>query len=146
MSKIVFPYGIRFREDSRVEVFPAAEIFVAGKRGGGIRALFHIDSGATTSVMPASDGTVLGVRLLSGKPMLVRGITGDVLKGYRQTVVMHFGNVKGRVPVIFVESAITPRILGREGIFSRFGILFYEARRRVTFFEVRTERKILETI
>ena len=57
--KFIFPYGVRFLEDGRVEAFPAADISILGRHGSGIRALFHIDSGATTSVLPAQDAAAL---------------------------------------------------------------------------------------
>lgn len=74
MSKFVFPYGIRFQEDGRVETFPAAEVFIVGRGKKGIRALFHIDSGATTSIMPSGDADVLGINAERGKKIFVRGI------------------------------------------------------------------------
>ena len=70
MSHFIFPYGIRFQEDGRIHVFPAAELVILGKRGRGIRALFHLDSGATTSMLPASDATALGLTMRTGKKML----------------------------------------------------------------------------
>jgi hypothetical protein len=61
MTRFIFPYGIRFRGDRHIELFPAAELFVKGRKKQGIRAVFHIDSGATLSVLPAGDAKVLGV-------------------------------------------------------------------------------------
>lgn len=142
--RIVFPYGVRFLEDGRIETFPVAELSVLGRGGRGIRALFHIDSGATTSVLPARDAAALGIRLDGGKRMLARGLGDAAFTGYRHAVGFQFDHVTVRAPAIFVEHDSIPRILGREGIFPRFGILFDEAKRRVGFFERRTERRAIE--
>lgn len=126
MTRIVFPYGIRFREDRRVEIFPAAELAVIGRGTRGIRATFHIDSGAIVTVLPAADAQALGLRLESGKHAHVRGISGDVLNGYQHLITVQVGDRKLKIPAIFVDHVSIPRILGREGIFPRFGIVFDE--------------------
>lgn len=143
--KFIFPYGVRFLEDGRIEAFPAADISVLGRRGSGIRALFHIDSGATTSVLPAQDAAVLGIQLVRGKRMLARGLGDALFPGYRHTIKFQFGRSVIVAPVIFVEHDAIPRILGREGVFAKFGVLFDEARRRVGFLD-RRERKAIKQI
>lgn len=144
--KFIFPYGARFLEDGRIETFPAADISVVGRHGRGIRALFHIDSGATTSVLPARDAQTLGVRLKAGKRMLARGLGDVVLPGYRHTIAFQFNQFTVRAPAIFIEHDAVPRILGREGVFPRFGVLFDESRRRAGFFERSSERKVIDQI
>ena len=82
MKTFISPYGIRLQEDQRIEVFPAAEVFILGQGKRGIRALFHVDSGASVSVLPASDAEVLGIALHDGKKMTVRGIGDATLHGF----------------------------------------------------------------
>jgi len=141
MSRHIAPYGIRFREDARIEVFPAVEVLIFGTRERGLRATFHIDSGATVSILPLSDASVLGVATASGRGMLVRGISGDPLIGHRANIKLQIGSF-GRiaVPVLFVDSVEVPRILGREGIFDRYGILFDEMQRRTGWFDAKERR------
>jgi len=146
MSRSVFPYGIRFQEDGRVEIFPMAELDILGKDHAGIRAAFHIDSGATTSALPASDGEALGLLVEKGKEVRVRGILGDTQKGYMHEVTVRFAERAFRIPVIFVQDAAMPRILGRQGVFSRFAILFDEAKRRTAFLEAKMERKTIDEL
>ena len=67
MTRHLFSYGIRLRQDRRIELFPAAELLIQGQRSQGIRATSHIDSGATISVLPASDANALGIALRRGK-------------------------------------------------------------------------------
>ncbi len=146
MSRHSFPYEIRFREDSRVEVFPAIELAVLGKKGRGISALFHIDSGATTSALPTTDADALGINVLEGRETIVRGVSDATLIGYRHIVTLVLGETKLRVPVIFAPLASFPRILGREGVFTKFGIIFDETRQRTGFLDARKERKVIDSL
>lgn len=146
MSKYVFPYGIRFQEDGKIDVFPAAEIIVAGKHGSGLRALFHLDSGATTSILPTSDGKVLGISVESGTKILARGFSGELVNGFKHKISISFNDFKIRIPAIFVNNESVPRILGREGIFEKFAIFFDEPKRRTGFFDSRKARKSIDTV
>ena len=146
MTRIVFPYGIRFQEDGRVDLFPAGEFFILGRGNRGIRAIFHIDSGATTSILPASDAHVLGLRLESGQKILVRGFMGEPAAGYRHLIKIKSGTITARIPIIFVEGATVPRILGREGVFVQFSVLFDEVRKRTAFLDAYKEQKQIEAL
>lgn len=146
MNKLVFPYGIRFQEDGRIEVFPAVEADIVGLRGRGIRATFHLDSGATTSVLPGSDAAVLGFAASEGKKIVVRGITGESLMGRQSSVGIRLNGKRLRIPIIFIESVSVPRILGREGVFPLFGIIFDEAKRRSTFLDASKERRTIDAL
>ena len=146
MSRFIFPYGIRFRENGRMESFPVVEIFILGQKGKGIRALFHLDSGATTSILSGSDADVLGVNIKSGKKVLVRGISGKPLVGYRHFINIQFNQLKIKIPVIFISNTLVPRILGREGVFFNFGILFDEQKNRTVFLNSKKERKIIDSL
>ena len=145
MSKIVFPYGIRFQEDGRVDVFPAVEADIVGRRGRGIRVTFHLDSGATTSILPESDARALGLTI-SGEQRIVVGIAGEPLKGHQSKIEIRLNGKKLRIPVIFIAGVPVPRILGRQGVFSLFGIVFDEAKRRSVFLEAEKEREIIDTL
>lgn len=146
MNKLVFPYGIKFREDGKISIFPAVELFVLGRQKNGIRALFHIDSGATTSIFPKSDADILGIDLKNSKEVSVRGISGDVMRGYQSFITIHFDQLKIKIPAVFVENDWVPRVLGREGFFNRFGILFDELKKRTRFLDSKKERKTLDSL
>lgn len=144
--KFVIPYGIRFGADGRVEVVPVAHVRVRKSRGSlEVPGIFVIDSGATISLLPSTDADALGLNLKSGEKIIVHGVTGDKLIGYRHRVIMIIeGNEIKSVPVIFSEREDIPRVLGREGVFSLFGIVFDEAKRRIAFLETSAERKIID--
>lgn len=141
MTKFIFPYGIRFQEDGRTDLFPAGEFFILGYRNKGIRAIFHIDSGATTSILPASDASTLGIKLETGQKMFVRGFMGEPATGYRHFIKIKSGAMTIRIPIIFVSGVAVPRILGREGVFTQFSILFDDMRRRTAFLDAHKEQK-----
>ena len=103
MTRHLFPYGIRFRQDRRVELFPAAELLITGRRNRGIRATFHIDSGATVTVLPASDAHALGIPLRQGKQVVIGGISGEPLVGYQHTIGVPFATERINILVMFVD-------------------------------------------
>jgi hypothetical protein len=146
MTRHLFPYGIRFRHDRRVELFPAAELLVLGRRGRGIRATFHIDSGASVSLLPASDATALGLSLRGGTPVAIGGIAGEPLHGVQHLVRIAFEAGELRIPVVFVDRPDIPRILGRDGVFDRFAIVFDETRRRVAWLDAAEERDSIDAL
>ncbi len=76
--------------------------------------------------------------------MIVRGISGEALVGYRHLITIQFNQLKIKIPVIFIESVLVPRILGREGVFLQFGILFDELKYRTSFLDTEKERKIID--
>lgn len=146
--RLAVPYGIRFGAEGRIEVFPVA--YIRLKATGGTMfapGIFVIDSGATTSLLPASDAKILGLDIKKGEEVVVRGATGHTVVGYRKRVDMKIdGLTLNSVPVIFVEGDEIPRVLGREAVFNHFGILFDEARRRTGFFDSKKERKLLDSL
>ncbi|KKT30039.1 hypothetical protein A3G55_04410 [Candidatus Giovannonibacteria bacterium RIFCSPLOWO2_12_FULL_44_25] len=145
MTRFIFPYGIRFQEDGKLDIFPAAEFSVLGKRGQGIRAMFHLDSGATTSILPLSDASVLEIVLDRGKTITVRGFSGEEVVGYKRVISISLNDTRIRIPAIFVAADV-PRILGREGVFPKFAVLFDEAKRQTGFFDSHKERKLIDSV
>ncbi len=146
MKPVILPYGIRFQEDGHIETFPAAEINILGRGSKGIRAILHIDSGASTSLLPKSDAEVLGLDLSDGQRVIVRGVGEVILTGYRHIVRFNFDGRTFTAPVIISDQNNVPRVLGREEIFKRFGIVFDEARKRTAFLDERSQRKIIDAL
>lgn len=146
MGRFIAPYGIRFQQDGRLELFPALEVEILGKSRRGIRSLLHIDSGAAISILPASDGEVLGLNIDSGKKMIILGIGGEPFMGFRHAVAVHIGDIKMKLPMIFVDNPNIPRILGREGVFNYFGIIFDESKRRTAFLDIQSERQVIDSL
>ena len=138
MSKtkgLVFPYGIRLREGGVIEIFPAIEIFFLSKDGEKLSLFLIIDSGATVSVLPKSDAEVFGVRLENGIPLSISGIGGEMVNGWKHKIAVYFGDRKIQLPVVFLDTEFAPRVLGRQGVFDCFTIVFEEEKRRTGFLE-----------
>ena len=74
MSVLVLSYGIRFREDGRLETFPITEIVLFGRNKKEVGGVYLIDSGATTSIAPAHDAMLLDIALSRGRKTIIRGI------------------------------------------------------------------------
>jgi hypothetical protein len=78
--------------------------------------------------------------------MVIGGISGEPLDGYQHTIGVTFETGRIKIPVVFVDRPDVPRILGRDGVFNRFAIVFDEAHRRVAFLDSSTERAAIDTM
>ena len=135
----VFPYGIMLQEGGKVALFPAAEVTFPAPDGERVSLFLIIDSGATISALPSSDATIFGVQADRGVPITVAGITGEPLYGWRHEIQVKLGDEEILLPVVLLDSPYAPRVLGREGIFERFMIVFDEARCRSGFIDENTK-------
>ncbi|MDP3764431.1 MAG: retropepsin-like aspartic protease [bacterium] len=140
----VFPYGVRFRENGRIEAFPAVELSICGSGTMCLRAIFYIDSGATTTVIPSGDAAALGLDLSDSERIMVRGIGDETLMGHRCYIKFKIDNLLFKAPAIVMDNPAIPRILGREGIFPRFGVVFDESKHRSAFIEVKRGSKVID--
>ena len=61
LKSAVFPYGVTLRESGSVDIFPVAEVSFLNKDGDLLSLFLLIDSGATISVLPATDAAVFGL-------------------------------------------------------------------------------------
>jgi len=129
----IFPYGITLHEDGKIALFPAAEVSFSAKDGESISLFLILDSGATISALPKSDAPMLGINAEQGIPMAIAGIGDGLLRGWRHEITVRIGQETCGLPVVFLDSGRAPRVLGREGIFDRFMIIFEEDKRRSMF-------------
>ncbi len=148
---LVFPYGIRLKENGIIETFPAVEISFLPKDGEKLSLLLIVDSGATISAFPKGDAEVFGIQSENGAPLLISGISGEMIKGWRHKIPIYLGNEKIRLPIIFLDNEFAPRILGRAGIFNHFTIVFEEEKQRTGFIKkhslpARNIQKILDNL
>lgn len=147
-GNILFPYGIRLREDRTVDAFPAARISFAAPNGEWLSLFLAIDSGAAISALPKSDAFMLGVRPEDGLQLPISGVSGRTVSGWRHSVRARIGSVQLRLPVVFLNGS-APRVLGRAGVFSRFSLIFEEEKQRSALLktdsrDARTLRRMLD--
>lgn len=133
LKSVVFPYGITLREGGRVETFPAAEVSFAQRDGEWLSLFLIIDSGAMISALPATDAEVFGINLSTGFPMKIYGIGRGSISGWRHELKVRLGVNSLLLPVVFLRDYSGPRILGREGVFDKFLVLFNESRQQSAF-------------
>lgn len=134
LRSAVFPYGISFSKSGSVDIFPAAKVFFPYKDGGEVPLFLLIDSGAVISVLPLNDAEALGIKnVKNGDEILISGISGKAIKGWQHEILVRLETDTVRLPTAFLEDELTPRILGRAGIFERFTIIFEERGKRTGF-------------
>ncbi len=132
-NSFVSPYGITLKEDGEIDTIPVVEVGFKDKKGKWLSLFLIIDSGATISALPKSDATVFGINVYKGKQIMISGIGGEKLIGWQHQITTRLGKKILKFPVVFLESDMAPRVLGRAGIFENF-LLVFEEREKRTFF------------
>lgn len=148
MSKsIVFPYGIIFKEGGRVDVFPAARITFFTKKGETVSLILIVDSGAAVSALPKSDASFLGVVPEGGNSLVISGVGGEDINGWQHRLPIQLGKETLEIPVVFLDYQFAPRVLGRDGIFENFILVFEEKKHRTGFIKAATiEAKTIQKV
>lgn len=138
----VFPYGISLREGGFVDTFPVAEVSFPSKEGDRISLFLLIDSGAAISALPAADAKTLGIDAVNGDVMHIAGIDGRAVKAWRHEIKVGFGKESFDLPLAFLENSDAPRVLGREGVFDKFTLIFEESKSRIGLVMPKTKESL----
>lgn len=129
MSEIIFEY--KPLPNSKGKLYPLAKIDILYQKK---KQTFWpiIDSGANVSIFPKAVGDALGIDF-EGDPEPIEGVAGTFL-GYP-----HYVNIKLEdyhelisIRALFMIGEPYP-LLGREGIFEKFDVLFQERLKKVIF-------------
>ncbi|MEW5759129.1 MAG: hypothetical protein AB1755_06690 [Candidatus Omnitrophota bacterium] len=92
-----------------------------------------VDSGADISIIPKSEGDLLGFRIEEGEEVKdISGIGGQIPILYR-TVDMFIGAENMKIKVAWALVDDLPPILGREDIFDNFNIEFRQKDKKIIF-------------
>lgn len=135
------------KENGTIDTLPVVEVGFKNREGEWFSLFLIIDSGATISSLPKSDAEVLGIDVKKGKYMLISGIGNEKLPGWQHNVNVRFKNILLRLPIVFLDKEISPRILGRAGLFESFILVFQENRKRTGFLkEGKQEAKLVQNI
>lgn len=132
-DSFIFPYGITLKENGKIDILPVAEVEFKNKIGERFSLFLIIDSGATISALPRSDAKVLGIDLEKGEKIIISGISGEKISGWQHNIEVSLKNISLRLPVVFLDKEVAPRILGRAGIFENFILVFQEIQKRTGF-------------
>jgi len=113
------------------EFFPVIPLrFYLGKKVVDSSAL--IDSGATISIFRGDVADYLGIQVEKGKEIFLSGVGGRI-KGYIHKLKIETAGKKFFCPIVFsYEFTVSFNLLGREGFFKHFQIVFDEKRKQVS--------------
>lgn len=90
-----------------------------------------VDSGATTSIFRPEVANKLRLKIEDGKELDLHGV-GGWIKGYLHKLDVEVAGKKFKCPIIFsYEYTVSLNLLGREGFFKKFVVIFDEKRREV---------------
>lgn len=137
---MVFPYGITLLEGGGVKVAPIARVNLRTQSGDWRPAFLIVDSGATISALPKTDAEILGIKLENGIPVSISSIGSEKIEGWKHVLSIKLGNSSLiKIPFVFLNNVLAPRVLGRDGIFDNFTIIFEEYKRRSSFLGSKTK-------
>lgn len=85
---------------------------------------FLLDSGAVVSTLPIDYAEILGKDTSNAKRIVLRGFGNKRTFGYMSNVDIQIQDNKFEIPVVFSEGETTKRIIGRNGFFDEFTIIF----------------------
>jgi len=94
----------------------------------------YVDSGATFSIINASEAEDVGIKWQQGKKQMIVVGDGSFIPTYFHDFSIQIGEWEIIAPVGFSERlGIGFNILGRKGVFNQFQVCFDDHIRKVTF-------------
>ena len=129
---VSFPYR---REWSRLlgEILrPVASIQVKSIAGHWFPALMYVDSGADLTLVPRDFGKLLGMDLRQNLGT-VAGVSGSPLRISVQPAEIRIGDSIAKARIAVALRNDVPYLLGREGLFRLFKVIFQEYKALVRF-------------
>ncbi|OIO48934.1 hypothetical protein COX74_01080 [bacterium (Candidatus Gribaldobacteria) CG_4_10_14_0_2_um_filter_41_16] len=134
MEKLIFPYGFELLENRRVFAFPAITITLKKENSPKeFSFLVLVDSGAEFSLFTKGDAELLEIDLQKGEKVNIGGVTGDKFLAFIHFVLIKIGNKEFKIKTAFSSRNDTPRILGRNPLFSNFFIIFDHQKQNTIF-------------
>ena len=119
---------------------PVASVQVRAVRGHWFPTLMYIDSGADMTLVPSDFGKLLGMDLSKNKASLA-GVTGAPLRVSLQSAEVMIGNTLENATIAVATRNNVPYLLGREGLFKAFKIIFEEYKGLASFIHQSKGRK-----
>lgn len=123
---LVYPY----RKDASGNFYPIISLsLITDKAKKEYFAL--IDSGATISIFRPEVADSLGIDIEKGTEIYLGGVGGRI-KGFIHKVNVEIAGKKLKIPVVFSnEYHVSLNLLGREGFFVEFKIIFEEKKKQL---------------
>lgn len=119
-SLVVFHYYF-----NGFDYFPIVPlVFLIGNKR--IRSQALIDSGATISIFGEETANSLGINIEKGEKTILGGVGGRIV-GYVHKLRLRIAGKEFLCPIVFSrEYLVSFNLLGRQGFFKRFRIIFEE--------------------
>ena len=104
-----------------------------------------VDSGAELSLFTKGDAELLGIDLSKGEKISIGGVAGDKFTAFIHSIILKIGEKNIKMEVAFSEHFGTPRVLGRNPLFSNFFIIFDHQKQNTIFIprKVKSFEKLL---
>ncbi|HVM60650.1 MAG TPA: retropepsin-like aspartic protease [Verrucomicrobiae bacterium] len=124
-----FPY--RTRLESGVSVLVPVVLAELPTPYGVFPIRLVLDSGADCTMLSRALGELAGIDVSSLPRTKVKGIAGQSVEARRGTVRLRIGGLQvPSIPCLYVESKMSPLLLGREGFFDLFNITLDNRRKK----------------
>ena len=135
MKKYIFPYGFKLSlEKGEVKTFPVINLGLIKKSSNEeFSFLVLADSGAEVSLFTKSDAELLGLPLKTGKKIDIGTVSGDKFSAFLHPVIIKIREERFKINIAFSEKDDTPRVLGRNPIFSYFFVIFDDKSKNTVF-------------
>ena len=131
-----FAYRKEFSSVLGEIVRPVADVELKSARGHWFPASMYIDSGADLTLIPSDFGKLLGMDLTLNRSALA-GVTGAPLRVSLQTTQIRIGRSIHHAKIAVALRNDVPYLLGREGVFKAFRIIFEENKNLTSFHQLR---------
>ena len=132
---IVFRYKSEIGPKGRVVKRPVADVHLKTSKGNWIEFHPYIDSGADVTLIPLSLGKLIGFILDEEKIEQIGGIRGSIPVLYQEGQI-RLGSEILNTKIAWALTDEVPPLLGREGVFDEFKIIFKQ-RGGIIIFEKR---------
>jgi predicted aspartyl protease len=94
----------------------------------------YVDSGATFSVINATEASDMGIDWQNGRRQMVVVGDGSYIPTFIHDLLIEIGGSQITVPIGFSERlGVGFNLLGRTGVFNQFEVCFNDHERKVTF-------------
>lgn len=89
-----------------------------------IKIRFLVDSGSTISSLPYEYSFLLGYDPINLNRIAFRGYGNSTVFAYKAQMTLMINEESMTLPVVFTENTATTPILGREGFFENYSVIF----------------------
>lgn len=111
---------------------PVANVELSSNRGHWFPASMYIDSGADMTLIPSDFGKLLGMNLKNNRTDLA-GVTGAPMRVSLQSSQIRIGSTVQTARIAVALRNDVPYLLGRDGVFKAFRIVFEEFKSLAAF-------------